>query len=91
MVSVEETRLSEEEIEELLKTSDGVLDELTNEVKHVSVRIDSSSTDIITAVVNIFGKEYINSDGSTFITHEMYDNVLDILRSAGSLKVGEYL
>lgn len=87
----EREELSEQEVEELLKTADGIVDELNNEVKHVSVRVDSSSADVIVAIRNVFGNDFINADGSSFITHTMYDKVIDMLRESGRLKVEDYL
>lgn len=83
--------VSEEEIKKLIQEADGVLDELNNEIKHVTVKIPAKASDVIIAIKQIFGDSYINSDGSSQITYTMYSRVIDILKQAGELKVQEYL
>lgn len=80
-----------EEYNEVMASAQDAIDELTSQLSNVSVNIGKNSTDILTAIKHIFGSNYINSNGTSTITYEMYDKVAKSLKTAGKLKVGEYL
>lgn len=80
-----------EEYTEVMASAKDAIDDLTNQLSNVSVNIGKNSTDILTAIKHIFGPNYINTNGTSTITYEMYDKVTKSLRTAGKLKVGEYL
>lgn len=82
---------SKEEIEAILKETDGVLNELENTLSTVEVVITQKSPKVIQAISKLFGPEFIRSDGSAVITYKMYKQVNKMLRISGKAKVQEYL
>lgn len=82
---------TKEEVEQLFKETDGVLDELSNTLSTISVTVGKGSPKVIQAIEALFGKQAIRSDGSAVITYSMYRQVNSLLRQAGKLKVKEYV
>lgn len=90
-MSTETLQKTKEEVDELLAEAEGVLDEMSNTLSTVEVKISNKSPAIVKAVAALFGPEYIRADGSTVITYKMFNQVNKMLRNAGKLKVKEYV
>lgn len=90
-MSFSEIVKSKEEIKDLLKETEGVLDELESTLSTVEVVITQKSPKVIQAISMLFGNSFIRSDGSAVITYKMYKQVNKMLRIAGKAKVQEYL
>ncbi len=82
---------SNKEYKDLMEQADKVISELEVKLSGVSVKVNKQSTKVIEAVKAVFGETYINQEGGTEITFEMYKQVLTQLRNIGKLKVEEYL
>lgn len=83
--------VTDEQIKQIIEESEVVLNELSNELSHLSVRIGPTSPDIINAIKNVFGTQHIRHDGSAYITYNMYSKVIELLGQTGKYKVQEYL
>ena len=90
-MSFEKTEKSKEEIESILKETEGVLDELNNTLSTVEVVVTQKTPKVIQAISRLFGDSFIRSDGSAVITYKMYQQVNKMLRISGKAKVQEYL
>lgn len=90
-MSFTKTEKSKEELEAILKETEGVLNELDNTLSTVEVVITQKSPKVIQAISKLFGPEFIRSDGSAIITYKMYQQVNKMLRISGKAKVQEYL
>ena len=82
---------SDREYKNLIEQADKVISELEVKLSGVSVKVSRHSAKVIEAVKVVFGETYINQEGGTEITFEMYKQVLTQLRNIGKLKVEEYL
>lgn len=80
-----------EEYKSIVEEAENVLADINKDLSTVSVNIKASSVEVIKAILMLFGKDYINSDGSSKITYEMYKQVNSMLRDAGKMKLQEYL
>lgn len=83
--------IQKEDLDKIIKETEGVLDELGEMLSTVEVKVTSKSPDVIKAISSLFGASKIRSDGSAIITYKMYKEVNKMLRVAGSAKVGSYL
>lgn len=90
-MSTETLIKTKEEVNALLEEAEGVLDEMSNTLSTVEVRVTNKSPDIIKAIASLFGKDQVRADGSAVITYSMFNQVNKMLRSAGKLKVKEYV
>lgn len=90
-MAVESLEKTKEEITEILKKAEEVSEESDSMLSNIFIKIPSTSTKVIQAIVYVFGKSYIKADGSSIITYEMFKNVNQTLRKAGKVKVGEYV
>lgn len=83
--------VTKEEYDSVMASAADAINELTRDVSSINVTVGANSTDVLTAIKFIFGPSYINANGTAVITYEMFDKVAQSLRTAGKLKVGEYL
>ena len=90
-MSFTKTEKSKEELEAILKETEGVLNELDNTLSTVEVVITQNSPKVIQAISKLFGGSFIRSDGTAVITYKMYQQVNKMLRISGKAKVQEYL
>jgi hypothetical protein len=82
---------TKQEYDELIAAAEAAIKELNTELSNISINVGRSSTDVLTAIKYIFGDQYINANGTSVITYEMFAKVTNALKSAGNLKVAEYL
>ena len=80
-----------ENLSELISESQLYLVELKTTLKDVKVPVSSLHPAVIEAIRNIFGDNYLTSDGKGFITYEMYLQSLDIIRSVGNATASEFV
>lgn len=81
--------VTETEYNEVMAAVNAAIKELNSDLSNITIRVGKGSADVITAIKYIFGPNFINSDGTSAITYEMFATVADKLRQAGSLKVQE--
>ena len=80
------------DIQELLHEAQGVAGELREKLAKIKINIDGSkSPDVVTAIRAIFGEQYVNNKGNSYISYDMYCRVIDLLRKAGKSKAEEIL
>lgn len=82
---------TEKEYTEVIQSAEQAIAELEQELSSIIINVGANSKDVLTAIKYIFGPSYISSNGTSQITYEMFSTVASKLRSAGKLKVGEYL
>ena len=80
-----------ENLSELINEGQLYLDELKTTLKDIKVPVSSLHPTVIEAIRNIFGDDYLNSEGKGFITYEMYLQSLDIIRSVGNATASEFV
>ena len=80
-----------ENLSELINEGQLYLDELKTTLKDIKVPVNSLHPTVIEAIRNIFGDNYLNSEGKGFITYEMYLKSLDIIRSVGNATASEFV
>lgn len=80
-----------ENLSELVSEGQLYLDELKTTLKDIKVPVSSLHPTVIEAIRNIFGDNYLNSEGKGFITYEMYLQSLDIIRSVGNATASEFV
>ena len=80
-----------ENLSELVSEGQSYLDELKTTLKDIKVPVSSLHPTVIEAIRNIFGDDYLNSEGKGFITYEMYLQSLDIIRSVGNVTASEFV
>lgn len=80
-----------ENLSELISEGQLYLDELKTTLKDIKVPVSSLHPTVIEAIRNIFGDNYLNSEGKGFITYEMYLQSLDIIRSVGNATASEFV
>ena len=80
-----------ENLSELISEGQSYLDELKTTLKDIKVPVNSLHPTVIEAIRNIFGDNYLNSEGKGFITYEMYLKSLDIIRSVGNATASEFV
>ena len=80
-----------ENLSELVSEGQLYLDELKTTLKDIKVPVSSLHPTVIEAIRNIFGDDYLNSEGKGFITYEMYLQSLDIIRSVGNATASEFV
>ena len=80
-----------ENLSELINEGQLYLDELKTTLKDIKVPVSSLYPTVIEAIRNIFGDNYLNSEGKGFITYEMYLKSLDIIRSVGNATASEFV
>jgi hypothetical protein len=80
-----------ENLSELINEGQLYLDELKTTLKDIKVPVSSLHPTVIEAIRNIFGDNYLNSEGKGFITYEMYLKSLDIIRSVGNATASEFV
>ena len=80
-----------ENLSELVSEGQSYLDELKTTLKDIKVPVSYLHPTVIEAIRNIFGDDYLNSEGKGFITYEMYLQSLDIIRSVGNATASEFV
>ena len=80
-----------ENLSELVSEGQSYLDELKTTLNDIKVPVSSLHPTVIEAIRNIFGDDYLNSEGKGFITYEMYLQSLDIIRSVGNATASEFV
>lgn len=80
-----------ENLSELINEGQLYLDELKTTLKDIKVPVSSLHPTVVEAVRNIFGDNYLTSEGKGFITYEMYLQSLDIIRSVGNATASEFV
>ena len=80
-----------ENLSELISESQLYLDELKTTLKDIKVPVSSLHPTVVEAIRNIFGDNYLTSEGKGFITYEMYLKSLDIIRSVGNATASEFV
>ena len=80
-----------ENLSELISESQLYLDELKTTLKDIKVPVSSLHPTVVEAIRNIFGDNYLTSEGKGFITYEMYLQSLDIIRSVGNATASEFV
>lgn len=80
-----------ENLSELVSEGQSYLDELKTTLKDIKVPVSPLHPTVIEAIRNIFGDNYLNSEGKGFITYEMYLQSLDIIRSVGNATASEFV
>lgn len=80
-----------ENLSELISEGQLYLDELKTTLKDIKVPVSSLHPTVVEAIRNIFGDNYLTSEGKGFITYEMYLKSLDIIRSVGNATASEFV
>ena len=80
-----------ENLSELINEGQLYLDELKTTLKDIKVPVSSLHPTVVEAIRNIFGDNYLTSEGKGFITYEMYLKSLDIIRSVGNATASEFV
>ena len=80
-----------ENLSELINEGQLYLNELKTTLKDIKVPVSSLHPTVVEAVRNIFGDNYLTSEGKGFITYEMYLQSLDIIRSVGNATASEFV
>jgi hypothetical protein len=80
-----------ENLSELISEGQLYLNELKTTLKDIKVPVSSLHPTVVEAVRNIFGDNYLTSEGKGFITYEMYLQSLDIIRSVGNATASEFV
>ena len=80
-----------ENLSELISEGQLYLDELKTTLKDIKVPVSSLHPTVVEAIRNIFGDNYLTSEGKGFITYEMYLQSLDIIRSVGNATASEFV
>ena len=80
-----------ENLSELINDGQLYLDELKTTLKDIKVPVSSLHPTVVEAIRNIFGDNYLTSEGKGFVTYEMYLKSLDIIRSVGNATASEFV
>ncbi len=80
-----------ENLSELINEGQLYLNELKTTLKDIKVPVSSLHPTVVEAIRNIFGDNYLTSEGKGFITYEMYLQSLDIIRSVGNATASEFV
>lgn len=80
-----------ENLSELINEGQLYLNELKTTLKDIKVPVNSLHPTVVEAIRNIFGDNYLTSEGKGFITYEMYLQSLDIIRSVGNATASEFV
>ena len=80
-----------ENLSELINEGQLYLNELKTTLKDIKVPVSSLHPTVVEAIRNIFGDNYLTSEGKGFITYEMYLQSLDIVRSVGNATASEFV
>lgn len=80
-----------ENLSELINEGQLYLDELKTTLKDIKVPVSSLHPTVVEAIRNIFGDNYLTSEGKGFVTYEMYLKSLDIIRSVGNATASEFV
>ena len=80
-----------ENLSELISEGQSYLDELKTTLKDIKVPVSSLHPTVVVAIRNIFGDNYLTSEGKGFVTYEMYLKSLDIIRSVGNATASEFV
>lgn len=80
-----------ENLSELINEGQLYLDELKTTLKDIKVPVSSLHPTVVEAIRNIFGDNYLTSEGKGFVTYEMYLKSLDITRSVGNATASEFV
>lgn len=80
-----------ENLSELINEGQLYLNELKTTLKDIKIPVSSLHPTVVEAVRNIFGDNYLTSEGKGFITYEMYLQSLDIIRSVGNATASEFV
>ena len=83
--------ISTQDYNATISKADNAIADLKKTLADITVNVGANSVALITAIRYIFGDSYIQSDGSSVITYEMYSQVINNLRKVGTLKVEEAL
>lgn len=93
MENIKNESTSEEygNLSELLVEGKTYLNELEETLKDIKVPVNSLHPTVIEAIRNIFGDDYLDSEGKGFITYKMYLKSLDIIRTIGDATASEFV
>ena len=84
--------LSNEEILQILSDARDASEELREKLSAIRIKIvGAREPDIISAIINIFGKDYVTDNGDSYITYDMYCSILNMIRTIGQSKAQEIL
>ena len=77
-------------LKKLLDEGAEALNELTEELRDIKVPVTKTDTQVLEAIKNIFGLTYLNDNGSSYITYDMYLECAQIVRNAGRAVAAEF-
>ena len=84
-------QVTQKEYDDLIASANEAIGELGKDLSNLSVNVGKGFVDVLTAIKYIFGPQHIQFNGISTITYEMFSKVADSLRTAGKLKVSEYI
>ena len=85
LFNLEGSAYSSDEVEDVLKEALAASEDLRQKLATVRIIVrGGNSPDIVNAIREIFGSDYINTDGDSYITYDMYCTIINLLRDLGS-------
>lgn len=76
-------------VNSVLKESEEIQKELQATLSTIRVKLDKKeNADVIDAIRQIFGSEIISDYGNVYITYDMYNTCINLIRDLGKL-IGE--
>jgi len=81
--------VSLDEVNTVLKESEVIQQELQTKLSTIRVKLDKKdNADVIEAIRQVFGGELISDYGNVYITYDMYNTCINLIRDLGKL-IGE--
>lgn len=78
-----------EEVTINLKEAENISKELNATLSHIRVKVDKvNNSEVISAIQQIFGNQLLSDYGNVYITYDMYNTCLALIRDLGKL-IGE--
>lgn len=87
----ESTSEEYEDLSKLIGEGETYLEELRVTLKDIKVPVSSLHPTVIEAIKNIFGDDYLDSEGKGFVTYDMYLKALDIIKTVGNATASEFV
>lgn len=88
----EENGVTLTDIQETLADAKEININLRNKLSKIKIHVNGrDNPELVKAVASLFDKRYIDSNGNTVITYDMYCSVINLIRQLGNSKAEEIL
>lgn len=90
MKTLDRTEVSTESLADLVSNGQKYLSQLDETLSDIKVPVRKQNPAVLEAIQNLLGPNYINDNGESYITFEMFTKCMKILKNVGRVTAAEF-